>query len=370
MRSPDGDKVKYLIYVDEATKLKLWIEGTRQTLAFLNTKAPVLSAQKSKITKDFPESFSVVDAFDWLEQQYKNTMDGRTKCEALQQKARSLDFTLSTEGMLTYFSNLEEIKDDIDIYNELSDVDDPLTYMQMVARSQHAAIKCGLRVDKVREIDTAWAKERTDNGYTEDTIWIPFMEFYDGKLIKAFKDYGIDLTLTNRPPPTAQANFLTQIEALETSKEELRTRNLELLQDSKTLKANQNELERAYASISRSSSIPSVIGTRNDTMTTGGDTRSHLLTTQCTTVDVNSKGWRQWTFFCFTCGVNLHHNTKDHTNRRGPKRDGHDENHAATPTDLRGGNGDKNWLWKLYCNPVTKRAFHASGEKAQPPQHK
>ena len=196
------------------------------------------------------------------------------------------------------------------------------------------------------------------------------MEFYDGKLIKAFKDYGVDLSLTNQPPPTAQANLLKRVTALEESKAALEQRNIELEADCKTLETNQIELDRAYAALSRNSSIPSVVGTGTDTMTTGGESRSQLLTTS-TTIDVTGTGWRQWNSFCFTCGVNLHHHTKDHDEkRRGPKRDGHDDNHAATPTDLRGGNGDKNWLWKLYCDPETKRAFHANGEKAKRPQRK
>ena len=53
------------------------------------------------------------------------------------------------------------------------------------------------------------------------------------------------------------------------------------------------------------------------------------------------KTWRQYTYWCYTCGVNLTHNTSDGCIRE-PKRQGH--NLEATRENP-GGNTSRNHLW-------------------------
>ena len=361
----DGDTVKYRLFLQECEKHKLWNEGTRQTLDLMVTKVPVLAAKKNKTTKAFPETFSVVNAFTWLKKRFEQSTNGPDACSALQNKARALTFTLNPEGMITYFGKLEEIKNGIDTYNKLSDVDDPLTRMQMVAQSQRAATKCGLRLEEVRKISAAWKKELADNGYNEANVWEPFMDFFDAKLCTAFKDYGIDESLTGRPSPTDHANLLSRLTLLEAANKDLDRRATELAEDNKTLESNQFALDRAM--LSQNTSVPSVVGTNTDTMTTSGITATPAPAPKCTPVNVT--GWRQWTFFCYTCGVNLNHNTDKHPQSRA-KREGHDDNLAATHTNLNGGNGDKNWLWKLYCEPDQNKPHNIHGVRIFKPKPK
>ena len=51
------------------------------------------------------------------------------------------------------------------------------------------------------------------------------------------------------------------------------------------------------------------------------------------------KRWRQWRSWCYTCGVNLNHNS---SNCRRSKRPGHDANPEATMENPQGGNTSKN----------------------------
>ena len=70
--------------------------------------------------------------------------------------------------------------------------------------------------------------------------------------------------------------------------------------------------------------------------------------------------WQQWSYWCWTCGVNLTHNTPKHTNR---KKDGHDDHLAATRNDPQGGGVERRaHLWMKWCNPVDLSVNEQRGE--------
>ena len=59
--------------------------------------------------------------------------------------------------------------------------------------------------------------------------------------------------------------------------------------------------------------------------------------------------WRQWTDYCYECGVNLQHVSKFCSQ----KKDGHKDD--ATFTDKKGGLAKRDHLWQLWCEPITNR---------------
>mmetsp|Transcript_13257 Transcript_13257/g.27807 ORF Transcript_13257/g.27807 Transcript_13257/m.27807 type:complete len:82 (-) Transcript_13257:50-295(-) len=73
----------------------------------------------------------------------------------------------------------------------------------------------------------------------------------------------------------------------------------------------------------------------------------------------NGGGWRQWKYWCYTCGVNLKHNFDGCTQRR------KDSNYYAFPTATKdipqGGNNTRDELWIQWCNPVTYRPHPTKG---------
>ena len=77
----------------------------------------------------------------------------------------------------------------------------------------------------------------------------------------------------------------------------------------------------------------------------------------------HSKGngkWRQWRSWCYTCGVNLSHNTGGC--KKFLKAPGHVAHPDATKDDPQGGNTTKNHLRMKWCHPVTNKAQDSKGE--------
>ena len=72
----------------------------------------------------------------------------------------------------------------------------------------------------------------------------------------------------------------------------------------------------------------------------------------CAKISEKEMGWRQWKYWCYTCGVNLYHNTKDHPDSK-RKMDGHDTHTNTTKDAPQGGNTKRNHLWLKWCEPVT-----------------
>ena len=57
--------------------------------------------------------------------------------------------------------------------------------------------------------------------------------------------------------------------------------------------------------------------------------------------------WRQWNQYCWSCGVQLNHNS---ATCKHPKQ-GHDNHLSATYEDQQGGNTKRNHLWGKWCGP-------------------
>jgi len=64
------------------------------------------------------------------------------------------------------------------------------------------------------------------------------------------------------------------------------------------------------------------------------------------------KVWKQYTEWCYSCGVNLSHITKDH--KGGRRSSGHNDHLNATRTDPQGGNMKKDHLWHKWNSPEGK----------------
>ena len=339
---------KKITYAIETTKNKVWVTVTSQGLKILCVALPELTAMMDPTTQSFPISFTLVQAFEWCENRYKDAEAAGTACNVLLQKVRTETFTIGDRGMLIFFNTLAGYKSDIDIYNEIPGVNDPITYTQLVTIAQRASFRCGIKLDAVREVEGQWNTIMTNQQYDETSIWEPFKAHYDTKLRQKFRDYGID---PNRlPTPPASANLGARLATIETGHAALREENRILQANNATLEANQLTLQRNQQELaSTTTTVPCVVrtGPSDGTTTTGTDALTIVTT----------KPWRQWTFFCFTCGLTLHHDSKNHTIRWGQKRTGHDENLDATVNDLRGGNGTRNWLNGLYCSPVNNKAY-------------
>lgn len=77
-----------------------------------------------------------------------------------------------------------------------------------------------------------------------------------------------------------------------------------------------------------------------------------------------NKGWRQYTYYCWSCGCNVKHNS----NQCRYREDGH--NPAATWENKLGGNTKRDWLRLKWLGPDNK-AYQNKGDTQRllPPQN-
>ena len=66
------------------------------------------------------------------------------------------------------------------------------------------------------------------------------------------------------------------------------------------------------------------------------------------TRDVKDRGWRQHTYYCWSCGCNSNH----HSNQCKRRNAGHNE--AATWENKHRGNTKRDWLWLKWVGPDNK----------------
>ena len=71
--------------------------------------------------------------------------------------------------------------------------------------------------------------------------------------------------------------------------------------------------------------------------------------------------WRQWKYWCYSCGTNLSHNSMD-CHRTKIQRPDHDRYKSlATKDNPLGGNSKKDHLWMKWCNPGTYEPCDTKG---------
>jgi len=70
--------------------------------------------------------------------------------------------------------------------------------------------------------------------------------------------------------------------------------------------------------------------------------------------------WRQWKYWCYTCGVNVKHNTNNCDKQR--KFANHFACPSATKDNPQGGNISRDDLWLQWCHPVTHKPQPTKGD--------
>ena len=159
-----------------------------------------------------------------------------------------------------------------------------------------------------------------------------------------------------------------------------------------TLGDNQKQLEQAYKTIQTGNHIPQEVATEPNTPTStvtgesaystkvlemnaelkrASDVRKDLeafarqqqstlrtkpkppATGRRNLIHTTTEGWQSWTFWCYTHGTNLTHNSPA-CNR---PQTGHKQ--AATKLNPMGGNTSRDHLHDLWCHP-TQRSIHTS----------
>ena len=78
------------------------------------------------------------------------------------------------------------------------------------------------------------------------------------------------------------------------------------------------------------------------------------------TREVTEFKWMQWKYWCWSCGVNLTHNTARH---KGNKQAAHQNHLTATKDNPQGGGiAARDVLWMKWCHPINRKVYDKRGE--------
>ena len=68
----------------------------------------------------------------------------------------------------------------------------------------------------------------------------------------------------------------------------------------------------------------------------------------------HDKIWTKWKYWCYTCGTNVSHDSREHTGQH--KDSAHDKHLDDTKDDTQGGNSTKDKYWMKWCDHTTYQA--------------
>lgn len=219
-------------------------------------------------------------------------------------------------------------------------------------------------------IDVKWKKEKANKGYEHDTkeIYEAFKKLYKEELAILYVEHGKTKGRAYHSVNDNQDDWRTAME------HNIDQTNAEIEDLASAYSALRNTIQRGSMAGSVTGTIasakPSTITVPTVPSNPGSSiTPDHLKTieaqlaslqaafnaqleekrTQTQRRDGAPKEWRQYSNWCYTCGVNLSHGTKECRWRR---REGHDSHHAATFNDPQGGSTKRNHLWMKWSSPT------------------
>ncbi len=363
--------------------------------ALLDEKFPgILNPLKHSKVGTFTSVLTARDAFDYVEKAVGSTAVSNKKSLDHIRAVLDRKYTPEQSGAEIYFTLCET-----DMYQVEGAGISYIPKSTMMMAAQHA-FRQAINKDKAQQIDNDWesahdllllAKTSTD------VVYEKFKEHYT----KHLKDWTRNMGDT--PPPAGKANVLTEhtnelVDLRETLRHVVDSQNH--LQEQY---ANRAELDynqyRPPPSVVTAPTTTTVSTTANSVANSVAPTPVYpdfegilqrALQTQAAITEkaiANSRPsnprnaqstrttpqhgprrrtgtgtWRQWKYWCYTCGVNLKHNTNDCDRNR--KLANHYTSPSATKANPQGGNTSRDDLWLQWCHPVTNAPQPTKGDPA------
>jgi hypothetical protein len=268
----------------------------------------------------------------------------------------------SKDGAALYF---QDIEDDQFLLQELGQT--KLPYSLLIPKAQEAFHSQHDLKDMIK-IARKWKQLATDNNYHSEAneYWGAFKEHYTQELKLLYMQLT-DKQKKGKARYSADAvwqhNMQDEIDAtreeIDTMSVALRSVLNEHASYNKATTPTTVTIPTAALSTVGSALTP---GTRQGqgleqltaaivaALQTSNKNQCQLSTTQPTQKKANNNGdqpWRQWNQYCWSCGVQLNHNS---SNCKHP-RTGHEDHLSATFNDQQGGNNKRNHLWEKWCGP-------------------
>lgn len=337
-----------------------------EALEAIVRRFPTAMKEQKNDYGSFPLNYSAREALNFIEGKVSDRVKKQKAYIDIMEKITSRLYTPSADGPVMYLKAMEHDKHCIDILSSSSKVDFEYSWDTLIINCQTKIRGSGKHNNTyLRLIEDKW-----ENDIQHKPIegrWKRFKQLYIKELQKLTED-GIDNTAMS-----VQQALIARVDAFESKYET----------DVQTLNNNQLTLETAF----QASGVPSVVETDGTGTVSGsisGTAASGMQSTAMSDLlrevkalkaEINTmkstktgggKGgrkekattdlynvWRQWKFWCHSCGCNLNHNSKDC--RSFKKKNGHKD--EATMQNPMGGNEGKNEFYNKWWNPVDHKPY-------------
>jgi len=347
-------------------------EYEHQVRDLLRTKFPTAVIALTDRHQSIPKSIKSKEILQHIENKQRRTRDNNGIYLKLLKDIQTAVYKPSNNGAEEYFKEIDDILSlTIDLKFQ------PIHYDMVMAQAQQTFEQSKHKASDIDDIATEWEKTRNmglDEATDIGTIWVLFKKHYNEKL-------G-NLYIQRAARPQASAYYTHEEESDED--EDWKSAYTHQLDHMSRMDAKMDHLAASVHSLLDDRNKPTeTVTVPTAAMTQGSPSPSALsnetlnatlqsLITEVTTLKAaasqrtnqnkgNNNGsrrsnrlarsgpqtWRRFDKWCWTCGVNLHHNS-DGSCRRA-STDYHKK--QATFQDPQGGNISRNHLWQKWCSP-------------------
>ena len=308
----------------------------------------------------FPLNYTAREALIFVESKVSDRVKKQKAYIDIMEKITSRAYVPSADGPVAYLKAMEHDKHCIDILSSSSTVEFEYSWETLIINCQSKIRSSGKHNNTyLRLIEDRWESDVNANKIGR---WKRFKTLYIEELQKLVDD-GID----NNALSTQQA-LIARVDAFESKYES----------EVQTLNNNQLHLETAF----QASSVPSMVETDGTGTVSGsisGTAASGMqsmamsdllremraMKAELSDIKAGGKGdkkkttdalytvWRQWKFWCHSCGCNLNHDSEKCKSAR--KKKGH--KNEATIQNPMGGNTAKDAFFNKWWNPADHKPY-------------
>ena len=331
-------------------------------MKFIVKRYPVIMKRLRNKFDALPLQLTLLDAFAHILSNVTDAVDTREEYVKTHLMFLSLTFQASEEdGLSNYFEKITKLLRRMEVLDGGKEYDKAT----IVSQCQSVIRNSGINKRELRLIDKGWVVE--DKNKPEDTRFTRFKDYYIAETAILAADEA--------QPMTNHANS-----AMQQKIDELSESLVQMQQDNSVLMANQEQLA-AYKS-GGGGGVPTEI-----TTTPGGDASvvpgadlaaligkilddRTLSTQQSSGSDTNKTvdrklqpevtWWRQFKYYCPSCGVNLNHPAKKCPKKKRMKN--HDESVTWDKKESPRNKDRRDHLWQQWCEPVTMKVRKEKGE--------
>lgn len=358
-------KQHWRVYDMRKENYKQYKKWDKQVINIIKTVFPNGLTDKEIDTSGmYPMTLTGRESFDHIESKAKTDIIAtETYCKILKQMM-AREYEPNSNGPTQY---LKEMKHDQYCASTLAE-DGEINDGQLIAFSKQAFLSSGHKPEGVTVLNEKWAN-LIIVGKAKDPNWkkAMFLEFSDLYIagLKALFDGGD----TGPKQQAHHTELLGRINNIESQQEQTNTNIDQLYDNQESIAAKQD-----------GASIPGAISTSGETAFSAAESQAKMIkeavasalgtalantdltqgATRNKAKEVTEFKWMQWKYWCWTCGVNLTHNTARH---KGNKQAAHQNHLTATKDNPQGGGiAARDVLWMKWCHPINRKVYDKRGE--------